>query len=126
MKEGELGEAAGPAELLFRPVFPILQTERLSPFGKVELAKEPSDPDIDGKGVPPPVGVQQDATGDFWADSGQVFEVFRGPFRGPGLRDFQKFRLLSEDFGGGGEVFGTVAELALAEPLFARPGQLLG
>lgn len=57
MEKGELGEAAGRAELLFRPLLPILQAKRFSPFGEVELAEEPGDPNIDGKGVPTPVGI---------------------------------------------------------------------
>ena len=123
MEEGELGQAPGRAKLLQGPFLPILQAKWAAAFGKIELVQEPGHPDIHGEGVPTAVGVQQDAPGDFGADSGQVFEVFRGPFRGPGLRDFQKFRLLGEDFGGGGEVFGAIAELALAEPLFPRPGE---
>jgi len=126
VEKGELGEAAGRAELLFRPVFPILQAERFSPLGKVELEEEPGDPDIDGKGVPAPVGVQQHTAGNLGTNARELLEVLGGAFRGPGFRDFQKFRLLGEDFGGGGEVFGAIAELALAEPLFARPGQSLG
>lgn len=49
-----------------------------------------------------------------------------GTFRGPDIRDFQKFRLLGEDFGGGGEVFGAVAELALAKAFLAGAGQVRG
>ena len=126
MKEGELGEAAGGAELLFRPVFPILQAERFSPLGKVELAEEPGDPDIDGKGVPAPVGVQQHAAGNLGTNARELLEVLGGAFRGPGFRDFQKFRLLGEDFGGGGEVFGAVAELALAKAFLAGAGEAGG
>ena len=126
MEEGELGEAAGRAELLFRPVFPILQPERFSPLGKVELEEEPGDPDIDGKGVPAPVGVQQHTAGNLGTNARELLKVLGGAFRGPGFRDFQKFRLLGEDFGGGGEVFGTVAEMALAKPFLAGTGEAGG
>lgn len=126
MEEGELGEAAGRAKLLFRPLLPIVQAKRFSPFGKVELAEEPSDPDIDGKGVPAGVGVKQHAPGNLGTNAGEFLQMLRGPFRGPGFRDVQELRLFGEDLGGGSQVFGAVAELALAEPFFARPGEALG
>jgi len=126
VEEGELGEAAGRAKLLFRPLLPILQAERFPSFGKIELAKEPGNPDIDGEGVPAGVGVKQHAPRDLGTDAGEFLQMLRGPFRGPGFRYVQQFRLVGEDLGGGGEVFGTVTELALAEPLFARSGESLG
>ena len=126
MEEGELGKAAGRAELLFRPLLPILQAEGLSPFGKVELTEEPGDPDIDGEGVPTGVGVKQHAPGDLGTDAGEFLKMLRRPFRGPGFRNVQEPGLFGEDLGSGGQVFGAVTELALAEPFFARPGEALG
>jgi hypothetical protein len=126
VKEGELGEAAGGAKLLFRPVLPIRQAERFPPLGEVELAEKAGDPDIDGKSVPAGVGVEQHTAGNFGTDAGELLEVIGGTFRGPGIRNVQELRLFGEDLGGGGEVFGAVAELALAEPFFTRAGEALG
>ena len=49
--------------------------------------------------------------------------MLRGTFRGPGFRDLEKPRLPAEDFGGGGEVFGPVAELAFAETGLTGTGE---
>ena len=75
MEEGELGEAAGRAKLLFRPLLPILQAERFSPLGKVELAEEPRHPDIDGEGVPAGVGIKQHAAGNLGTDAREFLEM---------------------------------------------------
>lgn len=61
MKQGQLGEAAGGAELLFGPLFPVPEAEGFPALGEVELTEKPGDPDIDGEGVPAGVGVEQHA-----------------------------------------------------------------
>ena len=118
-----MGEPAGRAELLFGPFLPVVEAQGFFSFGKVELAEEPGHPDIDGESVPASIGVQQYTSGNLGADAGQLLQMLRGPFRGPGCRNVQKLRLFGEDLGSGGEVFGAIAELALAEPFFACPGQ---
>ena len=81
MEEGKLGEAASRPKLTQGPCFQVRKRERFFSFRKIELAKEPGDPDIDGEGVPPAVGIQEDAAGDFGTDSGQLLEMFGGLFR---------------------------------------------
>lgn len=81
MEQRQLGQAAGRAELSLRPFFPFRQAERFSPFGKIELTEEPRDPDIDGKGIPATVCVEQHTAGNFRADSREFLEVVGGPFR---------------------------------------------
>lgn len=44
----------------------------------------------------------------------------RGPFRGPSGGDVEEPGLAGQDLGGGGEVLGAIAELALAKPFFPR------
>ena len=82
MEKSKLGETAGRAELLFGPMLPVLRAERFSPLGKVELAEESGDPDIDGEGIPAPVGVEQHAPGNLGADAGELFQMLRGPLLG--------------------------------------------
>jgi len=121
-----LGEPAGRAELLFGPFLPFVEAQGFFSFGKVELAEEPGHPDIDGEGVPAAVGVEEDTTGDFRADPGQPFEVFGGPFRGPGVRNSQVRGLSSQDLGGGGEMLRPVPQLTAAQGLFPRAGEPFG
>ena len=109
--------------MFLRPSLQLRRGKRAAPLGKVELAQEAIHPDIAGKGVPAAVGVKKNAAGDFRADAGQLLKVPGGTFGGPNLRDFQVFRFPGENFGGGGQVFGAVAELALAQSLFASPSE---
>ena len=121
-----MGEPAGRSELLFGPFLPVVEAQGFFSFGKVELAEEPGHPDIDGEGVPAAVGIEEDATGDFWADPGQPFEVFGGTFRGPSARDSQISRLSGENFGGGREMLRAVAQLTATQGLFPRAGEAFG
>ena len=61
VEEKELSDAAVATKLLVRPNFEFGEAERLSFFGKVKLAEKPIDPNIHGKGVPAPIGIQKDA-----------------------------------------------------------------
>lgn len=126
MKQGQLGEPAGRAEMFLRPFFQIRRIERAAPLGEVQLAQETVHPDIDGKGVPAAIGVEEDATGDFRADPGQPFKVFGGTFRGPSARDSQISRLSGENFGGGREMLRAVAQLTATQGLFPRAGEAFG
>lgn len=118
-----MGEAASRAELLLRPLFPVLLAEGLPTLGEVELPEEPDHPNIDGKSIPAAVGVKQNTAGNFRTDAREFLQMPRGPFCGPGFRDLENLRLPGEDFGGGGEVFGTVTELAFPESRLPGAGE---
>ena len=75
MKEEELGESTVGSEMLRRPFFKLGQAKGFSFVGKIEFSQEAINPNIDGESVPTAVGVKQDATGDFGANSWQEFET---------------------------------------------------
>ena len=126
MKEGELGKTAGRTELFFRPGFQLRQAGRAAAPGKIQFPHKAGDPDIDGKGIPSPVGVKQYAAGYFGPHPGQLLQVFRGPLRGPDVRNLEKTGLTGQNLGGGSQMPGTVAELAGAQGLFPCAGQARG
>ena len=57
MEEEELGKSTVAAKLFLGPKFQVGVSEGFSFFGKVELAEEAIDPDIDWEGVPAPIRV---------------------------------------------------------------------
>lgn len=124
MEQRQLGEAAGRPELLFRPSFQFRQGKRAATARKIKFPHEAGNPDIDGEGVPSPVSVEQDTAGDFRTDAGQLFQMFRRPFRGPTGGDVEEPGLAGQNLGGGGEMFGAVAELAGAQGFFPGAGHL--
>ena len=123
MEEEELGQAAKRAELFLSPHFEVGEAKGFSLFWKVEFAEEAIDPDIDGKGIEPAIGVEKDAAGDFGAHAGELLEMLGGLLGGPGRGDFETMRLLRKNLGGGGEMFGAVAEGTFSEGAFARVGE---
>ena len=123
MKEEELGQSAKRAELFLSPHFEVGEAKGFSLFWKVELAEEAIDPDIDGKGIEPAIGVEKDAAGDFRAHPRKFFQVLGSLLGGPGRGDFEPMRLLRKNLGGGGEMFGAVAEGTFSEGAFARVGE---
>jgi len=88
VKEEELGESAVGSEMLCGPFFKLGQAKGFSSFGEIEFSQEAIDPNIDGEGVPTAVGVEQDASRDFGADSWQEFQVDGGLWGGQGGGDF--------------------------------------
>jgi len=126
MEQRQLGEAAGGPELLCRPGLHFGQGKWAATARKIKFPHKAGNPDIDGKGVPPSVSIEQDTAGNFRTDAGQLLQMCRGPFRGPGGGDVEEPGLAGQDLGGGGEMFGAVAELAGAQGLFPGAGHLGG
>ena len=126
MKEEELGQSAKRAELFLSPHFEVGEAKGFSLFWKVELAEEAIDPDIDGKGIEPAIGVEKDAAGDFGAHAGELLEMLGGLLGGPGRGDFETMRLAHDHLGGGGEMFGAVPEGTFSKGKFARFGEAGG
>lgn len=126
MKEEELGESAKRTELFLRPRFEGGEAKRFSLFWKVELAEEAINPDIDGKGIEPAIGVEKDAAGDFRAHPRKFFQVLGSLLGGPGRGNFEPMRLAHDHLGGGGEMFGAVPEGTFSKGKFARFGEAGG
>ena len=87
MEEEELGKSTVWAKLFLGPKFKVGVSEGFSFFRKVELSDKTIDPDIDGKRIGPAVRIEEDASGDFWADAGQGFEMSGGLGCGKGVEN---------------------------------------
>lgn len=74
VKEEQLRDATMGPELLLRPDFEVGEAKGFSFFGKVKLAKEAINPNVDGKRVPAAIGVKKNAARDFGADTRQGLE----------------------------------------------------
>ena len=123
MKQEELGEPTVWTEMFLRPDFEIGEAKRFSFLWKVKLAQQTIDPDVDREGVEPSIGIEKNAPGDFWPDSGKGFEVGGGLGCGKGRGDGEKGRLRGKEVSGGGKVTGSVAEGTVAQRLFSRFGK---
>ena len=123
MEEEELGQSAKRTELFLSPHFEVGEAKRFSLFRKVELAEEAINPDIDGKGIESAIGVKKNAAGDFGAHPRELLEMLGGLLGRPGRGDFETMRLLRKNLGGGGEMFGAVAEGTFSQGAFARVGE---